>query len=191
MVPDSFSGGTPCSLGGRDEQREDRQHRAVHGHRHAHLVERNAGKQRAHVVDGIDRDAGHADVAGDARMIAVIAAMGGEIEGDREALLPGREVAAVEGVGILRRGEAGILPDGPGLVDIHGRVGAAQDRARCPARCRGSRARRDRPRHRRASPECPRASATARRCRRARRLRSGSKAMSAKFGMRLMASTIS
>ena len=29
-------------LGGRDEQREDRQHRAVHGHRHAHLVERNA-----------------------------------------------------------------------------------------------------------------------------------------------------
>ncbi len=29
--------------------------------------------------------------------------MGGEIEGDRQALLPGREVAAVEGVGILRR----------------------------------------------------------------------------------------
>ncbi|MGY2804836.1 hypothetical protein ACVIHF_001566 [Bradyrhizobium sp. USDA 4506] len=83
-------------------------------------------KQRAHVVDGIDRDAGHADVAGDARMIRVIAAMGGEVEGDRQALLSGREVAAIERVGILRRGEAGILPDGPGLVDIHGRVGAAQ-----------------------------------------------------------------
>ena len=57
-------------LGRRDEQRQDRQHRAVHGHRHAHLVERDAGEQRAHVVDGIDRDAGHADVAGHARMIA-------------------------------------------------------------------------------------------------------------------------
>ena len=52
--------------------------------------------------------------------------MGGEIEGDREAFLSGREIAPVEGVGIFRRGEAGILPDGPGLVDIHRRVGAAQ-----------------------------------------------------------------
>src|ERR1019366_8347427 len=68
------------------------------------------------------------DVAGDARMIRIVAAVGGEIERDREALLPGGEVAAVERVGILRRGEAGILPDGPGLVDIHGGVGAAQIR---------------------------------------------------------------
>src|SRR3954468_23903560 len=59
-------------------------------------------------------------------MITVVAAMGGEVEGDRQALLPGREVAAVEGVGIFRRGEPGILSDGPGLVDVHGRVGAAQ-----------------------------------------------------------------
>src|SRR4051794_7100940 len=59
-------------------------------------------------------------------MIAIVAAVGGEIERDRKPLLAGREVAAVEGVGIFRRGEPGILPDGPGLVDIHGRVGAAQ-----------------------------------------------------------------
>ncbi len=59
-------------------------------------------------------------------MIAVVAAMGGEIEGDREALLTGGEVAPVEGVGILGRGEAGILPDRPRLGDVHGRVGAAQ-----------------------------------------------------------------
>ena len=115
-------------LGGDDVERQHRQHRAVHGHRHRHLVERNAGEQRAHVVDRVDRDAGHADVAGDARMIAVVAAMGGEIEGDREALLSGGEIAPVEGVGILRRGEAGILPDGPRLGDVHGRVGAAQIR---------------------------------------------------------------
>ena len=115
-------------FGGDDIERQHRQHGAVHGHRHRHLVERDAGKQRARVVDRIDGDARHADVAGDARMIAVVAAMGGEIEGDREALLPGGEIAPVEGVGILGRREAGILPDGPRLGDVHGRVGAAQER---------------------------------------------------------------
>ena len=79
-------------------------------------------------MDGIDRDAGHADVAGDARIVGVVAAVGRQIEGDRQALLAGGEIAPVEGVGILRRGEAGILPDGPGLGDVHGGVGAAQER---------------------------------------------------------------
>ena len=111
-----------------DIERQHGQHRAVHGHRHRHLVERDAGEQRPHVVDRIDRDARHADVAADARMIRIIAAMGGEIEGDRKALLPRGEIAAIEGVGILGRGEAGILPHGPGLVDIHGRIRPAQKR---------------------------------------------------------------
>ena len=126
IVPPSCFRRHALFLGGDDVERHDRQHRAVHGHRHRHLVERDAGEQRPHVVDRIDRDARHADVAGDARMVEVVAAVGGEIEGDREALLPGGEVAAVEGVGILRRGEAGVLPDGPRLGDVHGRVGAAQ-----------------------------------------------------------------
>ena len=115
-------------LGGDDVEREHRQHGAVHGHRHRHLVERNAGEQRAHVVDRIDRHARHADVAGDARVIAVVAAMGGEIEGDREPLLSGGEIAPVEGVGILGGGETGILPDRPRLGQVHGRVGPAQVR---------------------------------------------------------------
>ena len=59
-------------------------------------------------------------------MVGIVAAVGGQVEGDRQALLPGREVAAVEGVGVLGRGEAGVLADRPGLVDVHGRVGAAQ-----------------------------------------------------------------
>ncbi len=117
-------------LGGDDVERQHRQHRAVHGHRHAHLIERDAGEQRAHVVDRVDRDARHADVAGDARMIAVVAAVGGEIEGDREALLAGGEVAPVEGVGIFGGREAGILPDRPGLRGVHRGVGAAQERRR-------------------------------------------------------------
>ncbi len=115
-------------FGGHDVERHDGQDGAVHGHRHAHRVERDAVEQRPHVEDRVDRDAGHADIARDARVVAVVAAMGREVEGDREALLAGREVTAIEGVGILGRGEAGILPDRPGLMDVHGRIGAAQER---------------------------------------------------------------
>ena len=127
MVPARSFCGDALFFRRDDVERHDRQHGAVHGHRHGHLVERNAVEELAHVEDGIDRDAGHADIAGDARMVAVVAAMGGEVEGDGQALLAGREVAAVEGVGFLRRREAGILPDRPGLLDIHGRVGAADE----------------------------------------------------------------
>jgi hypothetical protein len=52
------------------------------------LVERDAVEEDLHVLDGVDRHAGLADVAGDARMVAVVAAVGGEVEGHREALLP-------------------------------------------------------------------------------------------------------
>src|SRR5260370_15558061 len=54
--------------------------------------------------------------------------MGAEIEATGRAFCHRREVASVKRGGILRRGEAGILPDGPGLVDIHRGVGAAQIR---------------------------------------------------------------
>ena len=126
MVPASLRRRHALLLAGDDEQRQHGQHRAVHGHRHGHVGEVDAVEQRAHVVDGIDRHAGHADVAAHARMVAVVAAVGGEIEGDGEALLPGRDVAPVEGVGVLRRGEAGVLADGPRLGDVHGGIGPAQ-----------------------------------------------------------------
>ena len=44
-------------LGRGDVERHDRQHRAVHGHADAHLVERDAVEQRAGVVDRVDRHA--------------------------------------------------------------------------------------------------------------------------------------
>ena len=52
-------------LFGRDNiKRHDGEHGTVHRHRDAHFVQRNAFEQHAHVVDAVDGDAGHADVAG-------------------------------------------------------------------------------------------------------------------------------
>ena len=111
-----------------DVEREDGQHGAVHRHRHRHLVERDAVEQLAHVVDRVDRDPGHADVADHARVVAVVAAVRGQVERDRQALLPHREVAPVERVRLGRGREAGVLPDRPRLVDVHRRVRPAQVR---------------------------------------------------------------
>ena len=128
IVPVSFGGRDALFFAGDDVEREDRQHRAVHGHADAHLVERNAVEQGAHVVDRVDRDAGHADIAADALVIGIVAPVGGKIEGDGEALLAGRQIAPVERVGVFRRREPGILAHGPRLGNVHGRVGAAEIR---------------------------------------------------------------
>ena len=128
MVPDELLGLDPLLLGRGDVERQHRQHRAVHRHADAHLVERDAVEQRARVVDRVDRDAGHADVAAHPRVVGVVAAVGGQVEGDAQALLPGREVAPVERVGLLGGREAGVLPDRPGLGGVHRRVGPAEVR---------------------------------------------------------------
>ena len=116
-------------LGRGDVERHHRQHGAVHGHADAHLVERDAVEERARVVDRVDGHAGHADVAADPRVVGVVAAVGGQVEGDAEALLAGGEVAPVERVGLLGGREPGVLADGPRLGRVHRRVRAAQERA--------------------------------------------------------------
>ena len=153
MVPASCSGAHALLLGRDDVEREDRQHRAVHRHRDAHLVQRDAVEQLAHVVDGVDRDARHADVAADPHVVAVVAAVGRQIERDRKALLATGEIAAVEGVGLLGGREAGVLADGPRLGRVHRRVRPAQVRRKarpgvqevqireCRRRCRARRRR--------------------------------------------------
>ena len=60
-------------------------------------------------------------------MVGVITAVGGEVECHRQTLLPSREVAPVKGIGIGGGGKAGVLADGPGLIDVHGRVGPAEE----------------------------------------------------------------
>ena len=128
MVPASCVLGDALLLGGDDVAGQHRQHRAVHRHRHRHLVERDAVEEDLHVLDRVDRDAGLADVADDARVVAVVAAVGGEVEGHRQAHLPGGEVGPVEGVRFLGGGEAGVLADGPGPVRVHRGPDAAEER---------------------------------------------------------------
>ena len=128
MVPFKLLRLHPLLFRGDDVQGHDRQHGAVHRHRDAHLVERDAVEQHPHVVDAVDRHAGHADVAGDARMIGVVAAVRGQIEGDAQAHLAGGQVAAVEGVGILGGREAGVLADRPRPLHVHRGVRPAHER---------------------------------------------------------------
>ena len=125
MVPGQLLPADALLLGGDNITGQDRQDRAVHGHRHRHLVERNTAEQHLHVEDQVHRHTGHADVADNPGMVGIIAAMGRQIESDRQSLLARRQIAPVEGVRGLRRREPGILANRPGLVHIHGRIGAA------------------------------------------------------------------
>ena len=69
--------GNALFLAGNDKARQHRQHGAVHGHRHAHLVERDAVEQDLHVLYGIDGDPGLADIADDAGVIRIETPVGG------------------------------------------------------------------------------------------------------------------
>src|SRR5919106_176285 len=95
MVPESWSCPTPCSSA-------------------ATTYPASTGSTAPFIViDGVDRDAGHPDVAGNARMIAVVSAVGGQVERHRQPHLPCGQVPAVEGVRLLGGREPRVLPDGP------------------------------------------------------------------------------
>ena len=137
IVPDELVLRHALLLGRHDVARQHRQHGAVHGHRHAHLVERDAVEQDLHVLDGIDRHARLADVADHARMIGVVAAVGGEIERHREAHLAGREIGAIELVALLGGREAGVLAHRPGPAGVHRGLGPARERREARQRAQG------------------------------------------------------
>lgn len=116
----------PLFLGRDDVAREHRQHRSVHGHRDADLVERDLVEQDLHVLHAVDRHAGLADVAGHARMVAVVAAVRGQVEGHAHALPARGQRLAIEGVRLLGGREARVLPDGPRAHRVHGGLRSAQ-----------------------------------------------------------------
>ena len=61
-------------------------------------------------------------------VVAVVAPVGCEVEGDRHAGLPGFEVLAVEGVRLFGGREAGVLADRPRPVRVHRRPDTAHER---------------------------------------------------------------
>jgi hypothetical protein len=75
-------------------------------------------EERPHVAEMADRHADLADLAAGEDMVAVVAGLGRQIEGDGEAGLARGEVRAVEGVRLLGRGMAGIGPEQPGFVAL-------------------------------------------------------------------------
>lgn len=134
-------------LGGYDEEGQHGQHSTVHGHRHRDLVQRDAAEQCFHVLNSGDGYASHADIAHHARVVGVVAAVGGKVEGNGESLLTSGQVLAqvdlviqlkeaqkhnistlvktmetdllVESVRLLCSAEASVLSDGPRLGCIH------------------------------------------------------------------------
>ena len=87
----------------------------------------------------VDGHAGLADVADDPGVVAVVAAVGGQVEGHRQAHLAGGQVAAVEGVRLLGGGEAGVLADRPRPVGVHRSRARRARTGRSRAGCRAGR----------------------------------------------------
>ena len=108
-----------------DEIGEDRDHRAVHRHGDRDLIERDAVEEDLHVLDRVDGHAGLAHIALHPGVVAVIAAVGGEVESDGNTLLARGQGTAVEGVRFLGGGEARVLPDRPGTACVHRGLHAA------------------------------------------------------------------
>ena len=103
-------------LGGGDVEGEEPGGGGVDRHRGVHRLERDAVEERAHVAEVGDGDADLADLAAGEGVVAVVAGLGGQVEGDREAGLAAGEVRAVERVRGGGGGMAGVGAEEPGLV---------------------------------------------------------------------------
>jgi len=122
----------PALLGERHVEGEEPHRGRVDGHRGVDLLDRDGVEQDLEVVERVDGDADLADLGLRERMVGGVAALGGEVEGDREPRLPAREVAAVEGVGGADVGVAGVGAEDPGPVagGLPVRAGQQMGRAR-------------------------------------------------------------
>ena len=111
--------GHPLLLARDNKERQNRDHRAVHRHGNGHFIQRNPVEQDLHILDAVDRHARLADIADDARVIAVIPPVRRQIEGHRQPFLPRRQIAAIERVRRLGGGKPRILADRPRPPRIH------------------------------------------------------------------------
>src|SRR3990170_103072 len=85
-----------------------------------------AGALMVMLVETLSRGTPHpADLACCQGIVGIIADLGGQVEGHREAGLPLFQQVVEAAVGLGRAGVPGILPHGPGAAAVHGRVSAA------------------------------------------------------------------
>ena len=102
----------------RDIERQQPGGRGVDGHRGVHLAERDVLEQHAHVAEVRDRHAYFSDFASGERMVAIVAGLRRQIEGDREPGLPLGEIFAVERVRLARVRMPRIGAEYPGLLAL-------------------------------------------------------------------------
>ena len=119
-------------VGDRDIERHQPRRGGVDGHRGVHRVERDGVEQRPHVADVGDRDADLADLAARQGMVAVVAGLGRQVEGDRQAGLAFGEIGAIEPVRLARRRMAGVGAKDPRLVALGRRLALVRRRRRAP-----------------------------------------------------------
>ena len=98
--------------------REQPHGRRVDRHRGVHLGEGDVLEELAHLAQVRDRYADLADLAATQRAVRVVAGLGGQVERHAEAGLSLGEVRAIERVGRLGGGVAGVGAHHPGLVPL-------------------------------------------------------------------------
>ncbi len=90
-------------LAGKDVKSQNWQYGAIHCHGNGHLIQRNTAEQNTHIENGINSNAGFADIAHDARIVRIITAMGRQIKCNGKAFLPGGQIAAIKRIGLFGR----------------------------------------------------------------------------------------
>ena len=125
LLDDVVLGGAAQQLGlhalllgvGHVEPEHPGRHR-VDGHRRVHLAHGDAAEQRLHVADVRHGHAHLAHLAAGHGIVAVVARLGGQVEGDGEARLALGQVGAVQLVGGLGGGVARVGPHHPRTVRL-------------------------------------------------------------------------
>ena len=115
-------------LGRRDVEGEQDRRRGVDGHRGADVAQRQPVEEDRHVGQAADRHADPADLAFGCGGVRVVAHLGRKVEGDRQARLAVVEQVAETSVGLLGRGEPGVLTHRPEPAAVHGRLDAPGER---------------------------------------------------------------
>ena len=113
IVPRSFDRVDALLLPRRDVEREQDRRGAVDREAGADRVERDLVEEDLGVGQRVDRDADPADLLLHVGVIGVVAALGRQIEGDRQAGAALLQQVAVALVGLLGGAEAGVLAECP------------------------------------------------------------------------------